>query len=439
MAKDISKTMLEKMDKNYQSSPITTTARHALFKTDINDVAMVMEASGDFKSRFSIDIETLPVTNQMQSGRCWIFSGLNVLREDVAKKLKLENFEFSQNYTAFYDKLEKSNFMMETLIELRFNDWDERTLNFILMGAINDGGQWDMLTANIEKYGLVPKDAMCETYSSSHTRTLGMLMNNRLRKFAVAIKDKEDKKEVSKLKEECLQDIYNMLCDCFGVPPKTFDFEYVDKDKKYHKVKNLTPQTFFKKYVNVKFSDYVSLIDSPRKETPYYNMYTIKHLGSVVGVPIRHLNLPLEEIKKAVIAQLKDKKVVWFGSDVSCYGDRKNGVWAPENYDYESLFNVNFEMDKGDRLYACQSAMNHAMVITGVDLDGKKATKWKIENSWGDEIANKGYFVGSDKWFDEYVFQAVVNKKYLSEKAKKALDKKLKELEPWDPMGTLAD
>jgi len=438
MSKEISKKVLEKLAKDYAKDTFAKARQHALLKTDIAEAVQVNEAKGSLNHRFSIDIKTLPAANQKQSGRCWIFAGLNFLREPLAKKLNLEEFEFSQNYTAFYDKLEKTNFFLETVISLRFADWDDRTLKHILTWAINDGGQWDMLTANIKKYGLVPKDAMPETFASSHTRTLDMLMNRRLRHFAVEVKDVKDEKKVTSIKEKCLADIYQLLCDAFGVPPTKFDFEYVDKDKKYHRVKDLTPLSFFEKYVDVDVDDYVSLIDSPREITPYYEMYTVKHLGSVWGVPVRHLNLPLEEIKKAVISQLKEGEVVWFGSDCSKFGNRQEGMWAPENFDYESLFNVDFSFEKTDMLYACESAMNHAMCITGVDIKDKKANKWKIENSWGQDIANKGYFVASDKWFDDYVYQAVVNKKHLSAKAKKALNTKLNELEPWDPMGTLA-
>ncbi|MBR2802250.1 MAG: C1 family peptidase [Erysipelotrichaceae bacterium] len=439
MPKEITQNLLAQFDKEYAKDPVAKVARRALYGTDIADAAKVQEENAQLKNRFSIDIKTLPATNQMQSGRCWIFSGLNTLREPVAKELKLENFEFSQNYTAFYDKLEKANFFMEAVIELKDRPWDDRTLNWVLRFPVGDGGQWDMLTAVIEKYGLVPKDVMPETYASSHTRSLGSLMNTRLRKFAVDVRKAADKKEVNKLKETCLKEIYSMLCTCFGVPPQSFDFEYVDKDKKYHCDKGLTPKSFYEKYVHADFSSLASLINSPREETPFNEMFTVKFLGNVVGVPVSYLNVTIEEMKKAVIAQLKDGKVVWFGSDCGKFGDRKAGTWAPENYDYESLFGVNFEISKEDSLYACQSAMNHAMVITGVNLDGKKATKWKIENSWGEDVANKGYFVASDEWFDRYVYQAVVEKKYLPKKIAAAMTKKKIELEPWDPMGTLAD
>lgn len=439
MNKDITSELLKKFAENYEKNHLAKVVRHALQHSDIPQLAGIQESGSDLKNRFSIDIATLPVTNQKNSGRCWIFSGLNVLREKVAKSLNLENFEFSQNYTAFYDKLEKANFYLETVIELKEKPFDDRTLSFINQLAIQDGGQWDMLTANIEKYGLVPKDVMPETYASSHTHYLNTLLNRRLRKFAVDIRRLTQEIEIIQAKENALADVYGMLCSSFGIPPQSFAFEYVDKDNNYHIEKNLTPHSFYKKYVDIHFEDYVSLIDSPRQETPYYDHFTVKYLGSVIGKPVHYINVPMSVIKEAVIKQLKDGQVVWFGSDCSKFSDRKNGYWAPESFDFESLFGVDFDIDKTSSLYAAESAMNHAMVITGVNVNEEgKSTKWKIENSWGDEIANKGYFVGSDEWFDCYVYQVVVHKKYLDQQVLYALEKPTKELEPWDPMGALA-
>ena len=440
MSKEITDALLKKFSGEYENDPVQKAVRRALYRTKLNEAALVQENEGKVADRFSIDIKTLPVTNQRQSGRCWIFSALNTLREDTAKKLKLEKFEFSQNYVAFWDKLEKINFYMESVIELADKGWDDRTLDWINRWGVSDGGQWDMFTALVEKYGLVPKDAMPETASSNATRTINTLTNRRLRRFCADVKAAAgDKDDIEALKEDCLNELYRMQCSCFGVPPKKFDFEYVDKDNKYHCVKDLTPKAFFKKYVDWDFTDYASLIHSPTEDKPYYKRYTVKYLGNVVGKKVKHLNLPLDEFKKAVIDQLKDGKVVWFGSDCSPFGDRQGGFWAPESFDFDSLFNIDFSITKEDALNSRESAMNHAMVITGVNLDDGKPTKWKIENSWGDEIAHKGYFVASDEWFDRYVYQAVVNKKYLSNKAMKALNTKLVELEPWDPMGTLAD
>ncbi|NLZ66423.1 MAG: C1 family peptidase [Clostridiaceae bacterium] len=438
MSSSISKTLLQIMEAEYNDDKPSVAMRHALQKTDIQQAAGVQEAMGGLQSYFSIDIRTLPATNQQRTGRCWIFSALNMLREKTAKDLKLDRFEFSQNYTAFWDKLEKSNFFLESVLELRDRPWDDRTLSWINSQGIGDGGQWDMFTAITKKYGLVPKDAMPETYASSNTRTLTSLMNRRLRRFAADIKEVNDKTEQKAMKERCLSEIYGMLCTSFGVPPKTFDFEYVDKDNQYHCVRDLTPSSFYEQFVGINLDDYVSLIHSPRVETPYYRLYTVKYLGNVKGTPVRYLNVPLDELKKAVLCQLKDNTVVWFGCDCGKFGNRQEGYWAPEAFDFEAVFEVDFSISKEKALHTGESAMNHAMLFTGVNLVDGVPTKWKIENSWGDKIAREGYFVGSDVWFDRYVYQAVVDKKYLSDEALAILDEKLIELEPWDPMGTLA-
>ena len=424
----------------YEQDKLARVARNALLKADITDVAQVMDAQSAMKPHFSIDIKTMPALSQGRSGRCWIFAGLNVFREIAGKKLNTEVFELSQNYTAFYDKLEKINFFMESVMELADHEWDERTLWWVLRNGVSDGGQWEMLTALIRKYGMVPAEVMPDSFQARGTRTMNKLINRRLRRFTKDIKEVyPDQAKISQLKDECLQECYNVLCTCFGVPPQTFSFEYVDKNGEYHYEEGLTPKSFYDKYIGEDLDDYVSIINSPTTDKPYYNMFTVKYLGSVVNNPIRHLNLPLDEMKNAILSQLKDKEVVWFGSDCGNYGNRDLGIWDKACYDYASLFGVDFDMYKEYALYAGESAMNHAMVLTGVNLINDKPTKWKIENSFGADCANKGYFTCSDEWFDQYVFQAVVHKKYLSEKALAALDKPLIELEPWDPMGTLAD
>ena len=436
MSSSISKTLLQIMEAEYNDDKPSVAMRHALQKTDIQQAAGVQEAMGGLQSYFSIDIRTLPATNQQRTGRCWIFSALNMLREKTAKDLKLDRFEFSQNYTAFWNKLEKSNFFLESVLELRDRPWDDRTLSWINSQGIGDGGQWDMFTAITKKYGLVPKDAMPETYASSNTRTLTSLMNRRLRRFAADIKEVNDKTEQKAMKERCLSEIYGMLCTSFGVPPKIFDFEYVDKDNQYHCVRDLTPSSFYEQFVGINLDDYVSLIHSPRVETPYYRLYTVKYLGNVKGTPVRYLNVPLDELKSSS-CQLKDNTVVIrFVIGPNLKSPRR--ILGAEAFDFEAVFEVDFSISKEKALHTGESAMNHAMLFTGVNLVDGVPTKWKIENSWGDKIAREGYFVGSDVWFDRYVYQAVVDKKYLSDEALAILDEKLIELEPWDPMGTLA-
>lgn len=438
--KEISEEFLKNVESDYLNKDIYTLARHSLTKNKISSLIRVNEQTEYTRNRFSIDIKTLPVTNQKSSGRCWIFAGLNVLREKIAKKYNLENFELSQNYVAFFDKLEKCNFLMESVISLIDRDKDDRTLNFILTNGIEDGGQWDLFVNIVNKYGVVPKDSFPETFQSSNTREIDSLLNKIMRKFAFEIRSiKGNFEEIENKKSKIMEDVYKILCSSFGVPPKTFNFEYVDKDKNYNIVKGLTPQEFMKDYVELNLDEYVSIINSPTDDKPFYNTYTVNYLGNVIeGKRVLYLNEEMERFKTLVISQLKDGEPVWFGSDCSKSGDRDEGVWDDLSFDIDTLFQINTQMSKEAMLDTRHSAMNHAMVITGVNLEGNKPTKWKIENSWGDEHANKGYYVATDSWFDRFVYQAVINKKYMSDMERSDLNKKPIELNPWDPMGTLA-
>ena len=441
-AKSIDNELLKKFKKDFDKDKLARAMQHAASNTNLSQLAYVAESKVGNSHQFSIDIKTMRVTNQKSSGRCWIFAATNVLREIIGKKLKLDSFELSQNYLAFYDKLEKINYALESVIDLCDRDHDDRTLAHIIGYPVGDGGQWDMFKSLVKKYGVVPKNVMDETFQSSNTRESDMLINNMIRKFAaIASKLAKDKKfdEIRTLKDKYLEDLYRLLVISFGKPVEKFDFEYVDKDNKYHLVKNLTPLKFYEKYVGIDIDDYVSLINSPTLDKPYYQTFTVDYVGNVIGGnDIHYLNLPMEELKEVALKSLKDGEIVWFGSDCGKFGSRDGGFWAPEQYDYELAFGLDVMMEKCDMLDFRHSAMNHAMVITGVNLKDDKPTKWKIENSWGPDAGISGYYTATDKWFDLFVYQIVVNKKYLTDEQKKCLEKKPIHLNPWDPMGTLA-
>ena len=438
--KEINNKWLELADKGFRKNDKLRVLQRCLSKNSIDSSTYVLEHETNDQFRFSIDIPTMTATNQKQSGRCWIFAGLNLLREEIAKKYNIESFELSQNYVAFYDKLEKINYALESLIELKDRDNDDRVVHWVLTSGIADGGQWDMLVNIIEKYGLVAKDAMLETAISSETRTINYLINAMIRKFNEKIRKEKNIKEIQKIKESTLKDAYNLLCTCFGTPPTKFDFEYVDKNKEYHLKQDITPLEFYKEYVGDILKDYVSIVNAPTKDKPFNEVYTVDYLGNVVdGKEIRYLNLEMKEFKKLVVKQLKNKELVWFGSDCSRYGDRPNGLWDDKLFAYDDSFGIDFTLTKESSLDNRHSAMNHAMVLTGVNLVDGEPTKWKIENSWGNNVANKGYYMCSDSWFDRFVYQAVIHKKHLSSKQLKYLEKEVKHLNPWDPMGTLAD
>ena len=438
--KEINEEFLKNIENEYLNSDVHTIARRALAKNKISSLVRVNEQTEFTRNRFSIDLKTLPVTDQKASGRCWIFAGLNILREKIAKKYNIENFELSQNYIAFYDKLEKCNYLLETVISLFNKDKDDRTLSYILSNGIEDGGQWDLFVNIVNKYGVVPKDSFPETFQSSNTREIDSLLNKLVRKFAFEIRSLNGNfDEIQNRKDRLMRNIYKILCSSFGVPPKNICFEYVDKNNNYHNIKYITPQEFMNNYIDINLDEYVSIINSPTKDKPFYNTYTVKHLGNVIeGNKVLYLNEEMERFKDLVICQLKEGEPVWFGSDCSKAGDKEEGLWDDVSFDIDTLFQINTTMSKEAMLDTRHSSMNHAMVITGVNLEDNKPTKWKIENSWGDKHANKGYYVATDSWFDKYVYQAVINKKYLSEFEHNDLKKDPIELEPWDPMGTLA-
>ena len=414
------------------------TLRRALVENELSKIAIKQERSSLTTFNFSKDIETLPVTNQEKTGRCWIFAGLNFVRERIAKKYNLKEFEFSQNYVAFYDKLEKINYFIESIDDFLTCDKDDRTLQHILSVGIQDGGQWDMFVSLIEKYGLVPKSAMVETKVSSITHALNNIINTKLRQYTSKARQIGQVDQLAALKEQTLKELYKLLVASFGLPPKSFSFEYVDKDKQYFLIEDMTPQTFYKEYVGNDLNDYVSIIHSPTDDKPYYQTYGIAYLGNVIdGKPINHLNLPMDELKSLIIKQMDDE-VVWFGCDVGYFGDRDTGIWDDGRFDYDDILNMDLNISKAEMLDYSHSRMNHAMVLTGVSLNNDLPTKWKIENSWGDSNGKKGYYLASDTWFDKFVYQAVINKKYFNPSQLKALDTKPIILKPWDPMGALA-
>ena len=434
---------LKKYSSSYQNSKESQMAALAFSRTDIKEVIFSSPDSFAMTQKFSIDIPTLPVTSQEATGRCWLFSATNVLREKIAKELKLDSFELSQSYLAFWDKFERANYMLENIIATADKPADDRLVQFILTTGVHDGGQWEMFANIVRKYGLVPKDNYNETYQSSHSRTMNNLLNRALKtasiKLRKMVQEGEDPKKVQAEKKKTLEQVYKFLCSCYSEPPVSFDFEYVDKNKKYHCVKDLTPLSFAEKYFGSYLDDIVSIINAPTKDKPFKKTYTVECLGNVVGGrEVKHLNLEMKDFKKAVIAQLKDGKVVWFGSDVGKYGERLKGVWDDKSYKAELMTGLDLTLSKEEALDYWFSSMNHAMVITGVHLEKGKPVRWKIENSWGDKAGMKGYYMCSDTWFDDYVYQAAVEKKYLGANAKYA-DKKPVMLNAWDPMGTLAE
>ncbi|WP_099950980.1 aminopeptidase C [Ezakiella peruensis] len=411
----------------------------------LNKVVVDINRLKDEPFNFNNDIKNGEITNQKASGRCWMFASMNVMRNIVMKKLNLENFEFSQSYTLFCDKLERANYYLEAMTQKAKDPIDDREVQYLMGEVLGDGGQWDMFVNLVKKYGLVPKYAYPESTSSSNTRELNKYLVKVLHKYTVdirkAVGEGKSKKEISAIKEEALQGVYNVLTATLGRLPEKFDFIAYDKDNKLIEDKNLNPQKFFEKYVEMEIDDYVSLINAPTEDKPFGKTYTIKYLGNVIeGKEVKHLNLAIEDLKAAVLAQLKDGMPVWFGCDVGkdSFSEDGRAMLDTKISNYDELFGIDLQLSKADALDYYQSQMTHAMTFTGVEVKDGKSLRFKVENSWGDKFGYKGHYTMTDDWFDKYVYQAVVNKKYLSKDMQKAYDKDPVVLKPWDPMGSLA-
>ena len=389
---------------------------------------------------FSIDLTNDPVSNQKQSGRCWMFAALNTFRHKILTEFKLENFELSQAYTFFWDKYEKSNWFLEQIIGTSDLEIGDRKLKFLLDVPQQDGGQWDMVVALFQKYGVVPKDIYPESISSSASRELDQYLNKILRQDAQILRELiQNGGDVAAKKAELLQEIFNYLAMTLGLPPQKFNFEYRDKDDQFHKFDSITPQAFYEKFVDIKLDDYVSVINAPTADKPYNKSYTVEFLGNVIGArDVRHLNVEMDRFKKLAIAQMQAGETVWFGCDVGQVSNRQDGLLTMDAYDFSAM-DLNFTQDKASRLDYSESLMTHAMVLTGVDLDNAgNSLKWKVENSWGEKVGKKGYFTASDAWMDEYTYQIVVRKEFLTAEELAAYEAEPEVLLPWDPMGALA-
>lgn len=415
---------------------------NATIKSGIDAVAVDYKAAVNTTYTFSVDITTGDITNQKSSGRCWLFAGLNVMRWHIMQKLNLKTFELSQNYQMFWDKFEKANFFLNSIIETIDEPTDSRIINWLLQSPVQDGGQWDMFINLVEKYGVVPKEKMPETFHSGNTRKLNWVLTLKLRGCAAKLRDLYKSgmsaDELWNYKEDMLRDIYFILCQSLGTPPDKFDFEARDKDEKFIRDMDITPLEFVQKNIDINLDDYISIISAPTEDKPFNHTYTVKFLGNVEGKPVKYLNVDVPVMKQLAIVQMENGEPVWFGCDVGKWLERDNGIMDMDQFDYSGALGVDIGMDKAGRLDYGESQMTHAMVFTGVNIIDGVPNRWKVENSWGDTNGKKGIYVMNDNWFGEYMYQIVVKKSYLSEELLSALDTEPIELKPWDPMGSLA-
>ena len=430
----------------YQKKILTTPryklARNALTRSKKKDVVVDWDRYTVINHNFSHKVPTeLKITSQKQSGRCWLFAATNVLRLKMANRYKLDKFEFSQSYLFFWDKFEKANFFLESIIETAEEPVDSRLVMHLLSKPLEDGGQWHMFVSLVEKYGLVPQDVFKDSCACTLSNEVNQTVIEFLRECASILRLNHKKKpsELRKLKEDMMEKVYRMLAIHIGTPPTRFDWEFQDKNKKFHAYRNLTPKEFHEKFVKVNLDDYVCLVHTPRKSTPMNKTYTVEYLGNVVeGKQIKYINVPIEEMKKACVKTIKDKEPVWFGCDVGKYLHRELGVMDQELFDYSLVYDVEFNSTKEERMNYGSSMMTHAMVFTGVNLVNDQPDRWRVENSWGEDSGDKGYYIMTDDWFDEFMFEVAIEKKYLPKKILDLLDLEPIPLKPWDPMGALA-
>lgn len=435
--KDISFDDLSNFNTDLENTPAATPLARAVQENGVTKASHNYAAKRDLNRVFSLELDTGAVTAQKKSGRCWLFATLNTLRHKFAQKYNVKDFQFSQNYISFFDRLEKANHYLEEIIKLADRPADDRELLELLHWNDNDGGQWANAAALINKYGLVPQSEMPETFASDQTADLNTSLNLKLSKDAMTLREMrangENEEQLRTYKKQALSDIYRMLVYAFGKPPVKFDFEYRDDKKNYHIDQNLTPKSFYAKYVAHDFDAYVCLLDAPDHEM--HQKYGLPSQDYIYnGKHIEFLNIGTQALKDAVIASLQDGETVWFGCDVLQDMDRDKGYLAPEFFKQGELFNIDLELSKKERLASRNGEVSHAMTFTGVDLVDGKPTKWKVENSWGDKVGDKGYFIMTDEWFDKYVYEVIVNKKYISEEARKIDQQEKIDLPAWDSL-----
>lgn len=422
----------------YAATPGTKAIHNAIAGTDINVLAVNHENRNNFDTHFSHRVKSKGITNQRSSGRCWLFTGLNVLRAQMMEQHDLPMLELSQNYNYFYDQLEKANLFLQGILDTSSLPADDRKVDWLFANPLSDGGQFTGIADNLMKYGVVPIEVMGETNSSKSTGTMGRLLKLRLREDGLELRrmaaSGASESMLRQRKKEMLSEFYRILALNLGEPPT--EFTWTRRDSKGNPVdtRTYTPQSFYKEYAgNDLKNDYVMLMNDPSRE--YYKLYEIEFdRHGYDGENWTYINLPVSDIKTMAIASVKDGKAMYFSCDVGKFIDRERGVLDIGNFDYESLLGTRFGMDKADRIRTHSSASSHAMTLVAVDIDADgRPVKWMVENSWGPG-ANDGHLIMTDRWFDEYMFRLVVDKRYVPAEILKILKQQPTMLPPWDPM-----
>jgi bleomycin hydrolase len=432
----ISKKSLARYRKHFESEPRYRVAMNAATHGHLEEIALSRRVVDGLDWHFSHELSPGGITAQKSAGTCWIYAGLNWLRKLTMKRMGVEEFYFSQNYLVFWDKLEKANRFLERMIDLRDRPIDDRKVHHYLQAPVSDGGDWLLLANLIDKYGLVPREAMADTSNLGDSAFMNKVMSFKLRQGAADLRrlhaDGASIAELHAVKEAQLGAIHRMLCILLGEPPETFDLAYRTKGGKFHRRRGLTPHQLFQEWVGIETSDYYHLVSSPMESTPYDHTYVVENLRNIEGMPPGpSLNVPIDTVRELAVKLLKKGEPVFFDCDVTQGLNRALGVLDNDLFEYDLLFDTSFEWERPERMAYLHQRPTHCMVLIGVDLVNGRPAKWKIENSWGDELGHKGLFQMSDEWFEEHVYGLTVHRSHLGKKLRKLFDQEPVALPPW--------
>ena len=432
----ISEAMLQEIRSSHTLTQADKAAHNALAQTSIATLAINGENLAMIDTHFSHRVKTKGITDQHQSGRCWLFTGLNVLRAEMIEKYNLPEMTFSHNYLFFYDQLEKCNLFLQAVIDTKHLKMDDRQVEWLFKHPLSDGGQFTGVSNLVMKYGVVPASVMPENFQTNNTSQISNLLALKLREYGLKLREQKDRRAPVALKTEMLKEIYGMLVRAYGVPPTEFEWTRYDREGNAVDTKTYTPQSFYKEYIGELDleKDFVMIMNDPTRE--YHKVYEIEYDRHVYdGENWVYLNLPIEEVKALAIASIKDNTAMYFSCDVGKFLLSKKGTLDIRNFDYESLMGVEFPMNKEQRVRTFASGSSHAMTLIAVDLDEEgNAKKGMVENSWGPQAGWQGNLIMTDEWFEEYMFRVVVNRKYIPEATLKLLEQKPVMLPSWDPM-----
>ena len=409
--------------------------RNALATGDVSALATNHDNQGEMDTYFNYSVPSKGITDQKSSGRCWMFTGLNVLRSQMIREHKLQGMEFSEVYLFFYDQLEKSNLFLQAIIDTRTKPMDDKTVEWLFKNPLSDGGTFTGVADLTAKYGVVPAGVMPETYAANNTSKFTSLLKRKLREDGIRLREAGKKADLQAMKEEMLAEIYHMLSLGFGEPVKEFTWAPKDANGKYvSEPKTYTPQQFYAQYLgNDLQNDYIMLMNDPTRE--YWKTYEIEYdRHTYDGHNWLYLNLPMDDIKQMAIASIKDSTMMYFSCDVGKELDRTRGLLDLDNFDYEDIFGVTFGMNKEERIRTFDSGSSHAMTLMAVRIENDKPVMWEVENSWGASSGYQGHMIMTDEWWDEYMFRLVVHKKYAPAKVLQAAQQKPTLLPCWDPM-----